>query len=121
MKDGDNNQDVTDMIESAIDFYQQNKDIVESFMPESNSVQIDEKSPLKEAIIQDDEVIIAVETHDEGFSDVLIDETEQGVAVGINGEKIMAKVPEDVSIEDAQANLNNGVLEVKIPRTGGDE
>lgn len=121
MSDNSDNNGIIDMIDKAVSLYQENKDMVESVVPDTDTLNIDDQSPLREAIVKDDEVIIVTEVMDDGIENIGIGDTEEGIFIEINGQKIEARVPDDISVDDADANLNNGVLEVNFPRVGGDE
>lgn len=121
MTDRKNNDGIFDMLDKAVNFYEENKDMIQEVAPSGNSVKIDDKSPLREAIVSDDKVMIVVEVKGDGFSNIIIDDTEDGVVVGMNDEKVVAEVPDDVNVDQAGATLNNGVLEVTIPRNKEEE
>lgn len=121
MNDDDDGIDIVDMFKKASDFVDDNEDLVRSFIPEENQVDIGEQSPLKSAIVNDDEVIVTVEVKNGKFEDITVKRAEEGVIIGMNGDKVKANIPNDVDIDGADAMLNNGVLEVTLPRQGGDE
>lgn len=122
MKDTSNNEGLFDMIDKAINLYNDNKDMIKEVVPDEERLKIDEKSPLREAIVSDDEVIVVVEVKDESLNNIVVDDSpEDGVIVGMNNQTVKAEVPSDVDIDKTEVSLNNGVLEVKIPREGGEE
>lgn len=121
MKDNNGDGGILDAVDKIINIYQENKDMVEGVVPSGNSVNIDDQSPLREAIVAEDEVTIVMEVKGGGFDNIRIDDTEKGILVGMNGKTVEAEVPSDVDIDGAEASLNNGVLEVKLPREGGEE
>lgn len=121
MKENKDGNDIFDMVDKAVDFYKENQDMIKGMVDGEDTIRMDDQSPLKTAIVQEDQVIISVEVKDADFSNVKIDDVDDGVVVGMNGEQVKAEVPEDVDVGDASATLNNGVLEVKIPRKEGEE
>lgn len=121
MRDNDDNNGIIDTIDKVIGLYEENKDMLEGALPSGNSVKIDDKSPLREAIVTDSEVTVVMEVKGEGFENIRVDDTDDGIIVGLNGKTVKAEVPSDVDIDQAEASLNNGVLEVQIPREGGGE
>lgn len=121
MKDNNKDDGFMDMVDKAVNFYQENREMFESLAPDEDTVKIDGKSPLKSATVDDDMVYVTIEVPGDGLDSIRIDEDDDGVIIGMNGENIKAEVPEDVNTDNADASLNNGVLQVKIPREGGEE
>lgn len=121
MKEDNNNNGIFDMVDAAIDFYEDNEDKFRKFIGTNDTVKIDDKSPLKQAHVMDDKVNIAIETGSDGIGEIHLEETEKGLIMGVGNRKVQVEVPSDVDTSKADANLNNGVLDIVIPRTGGGE
>ena len=121
MTDNNDKRDIFDMLDKAVDLYEQNKDTIKDIVPRDESITIDGEEPLKQALVDDDKAIITVDIGAKDIQDVRISLEGTKAKVGIAGDSITAEVPSDVNMEDAQAELNNGVLEVVIPREGGQE
>lgn len=121
MSDKEKGSDLFDMIDRGISLYENNKDVVEGIVSGGSDVTIDDEDPLKQALVDDDKVEIIVDVGVNDIKDIrlALNGTEAHITVG--GTTITADVPTDVIMENAKAELNNGVLKVEIPRQGGDE
>jgi HSP20 family molecular chaperone IbpA len=121
MTDKDKGSDLFDMIDRGISLYENNKDVVEGIVSGSSDVTIDDEEPLKQAFVDEDKAEITVDVGVDDIKDIrlALNGTEAHITVG--GTTITADVPADVIMEDARAELNNGVLKVEIPRRGGEE
>lgn len=114
-------RDIFDILDKAVDLYEDNKDVIKDIAPGDESITIDGEEPLKQALVDDDKVIITVDVVGKDIQDVRIALEGTEAKIVIAGDPIKAQVPSDVNMEEAQAELNNGVLEVVIPREGGQE
>lgn len=121
MTDKNNGSDIFDMIDRAVSFYEKNKDTFEGVVDTASDVTIDDDDPLKQALVDEDKAMITVDVGTDEISDIQIALNGTTAEISIGGQTLKADVPADVDMDDASAHLNNGVLEVQIPRTGGDE
>lgn len=121
MTDKDKSNNIFDMLDKAVEFYEQNKDMIEGAVPSSGNVSIGEDDPLKKAMVNDDKVIIIVDVGTDKLEDIRLSLNGTKAEIGIGNDSVMVDVPTDVNMDSASAQLNNGILEVEIPRQGGDE
>lgn len=119
MSDDEGGSDVFDMIDRAVSFYEKNKDTFEGVASTGSDVTIDDEDPLKQALVDDDKAIVTVDVGTDAISDIRLALNGTTAQVTVGGTKVTADVPADVDMDKAEAHLNNGVLEVEIPRTGG--
>lgn len=112
--------DIVDIIETGIDLFEENRDTIEELVGSSNEVKLGQDSPLTSAQMDEDYVYVTVEAKKDDIDGIKVKETEDGVVLGINGDPVSVDAPDDVNTAGVEAQLNNGVLEVKIPRTGGE-
>lgn len=113
--------DLFDMVDRAISFYEKNKETFEGVVPNDSSVTIDDEDPLKQALVDDDKAMITVDVGTDEIGDIRLALNGTTAEVKVGGQTITADVPADVDMDSAEAHLNNGVLEVQIPRVGGDD
>lgn len=121
MSDKDTGSDVFDMLDRAVSFYEQNKDTFKGVMPNESDVTIDDEDPLKQALVDDNKAMITVDVGTDAIKDIRLALNGTTAAITAGGKTITAEVPADVNMDEANAQLSNGVLEVQIPRTGGGE
>lgn len=110
-----------DALDKAIDVYESNEDTIKEFFGDDNEVTIDGEEPLKQALVEEDKAIITVDVGAGDLQNINIQLEGETAKIKIGGSTVTAKVPEDVNMDDAKATINNGVLEVEIPREGGEE
>lgn len=121
MSDKDRGSDVFDMIDRAVSFYEKNKETFEGVVPGNEGISINDDDPLKQAMVDEDKAMVTVDVGTDELEDIRLALNGTTVEIGIGADTIMADVPADVDMDDASARLNNGILEVEIPRVGGDE
>lgn len=119
MSDEGKGSDIFDMIDRAVSFYEKNKETFEGVVSGESDVTIDDDEPLKQALVDDDRAIITVDVGTDGIGDIRLALNGTTAEITVGGTTITAEVPPDVNMDDAEAHLNNGILEVEIPRTGG--
>lgn len=119
MTDDNKGSDIFDMVDRAVSFYEKNKDTFKSVTDTNDGITIDDEDPLKQAHVTDDEAMITVDVGTDELEDIRLALNGTTVEIGVGDTTITANVPADVDMDDASASLNNGVLEVVIPRTGG--
>ncbi len=121
MTDESKGSDIFDMVDRAISLYENNKDALQGVVPDDNNVTIDGEEPLKQALVDDDKALITVDVGTDGISNIRLALNGTTAEVTVGDKTVSADVPSDVNMDDAEAHINNGVLEVEIPRTGGNE
>lgn len=119
MSDDNKDKGFFDMLDKAVSFYEENRDTIENVVSEGDGVQIDDDGPLKAAVVNEDEAKITVDVGKDNLQDIEIKLNGTTAVLVIGSNTITAEVPEDVIMDDASAELNNGVLNVQIPREGG--
>lgn len=117
MSSDDNFRDLFDLAEDVFGLIDENEDRIRSVIG-SNKVQLGEGEMMKELHKSEDEIRIVAETKEE-FSKVNVKKSDGDLFIEFNDKSLMSSVPDDVRIEDSRVLLNNGVLEVTVPR--GDE
>lgn len=116
----DNNKDIRNILDLAdgiVSFIEENQDTISDAFG-GKGVSLSDRDPLKSIVKEDDIVIVTIETKDE-VDEVGFKRKDGKVRFMINDKSIKVSMPEDARLGDAEAVLNNGVLEVKVPR--GDE
>lgn len=110
----DNDRSIVDTVEGILELYEENEDKIKDIVG-GNEKSIDAIEPLTEVHVEDDEVVIIAEGVDaaKGYSMV---STDDGVVFNIGDEVIEARLPDDTSVEDADVELVNGVLNVTFSR-----
>lgn len=118
MSNKDKIDDIFDLVRSGIDLIDEHEDKLNNILNSSqDSIRIDDRSPLTSFQKSEDEVTITVETKEE-FESISISKSGGEVTISLNDKDVVADVPRDVDIKQVDANLNNGVLDVNIPREG---
>lgn len=120
MTDDNNGSDLFDMIDRAVSFYEKNKKTFQGVVPGDDGITIDDDDPLKQALVDDEKAMITVDVGSEELEDIRLALNGTTAEIGIGSETITAEVPADVDMDSAGAQLNNGVLEVTIPRVNGE-
>ena len=120
MTDKNEGSDLFDMIDRAVSFYEKNKDTFEGVVDNGSDITIDDEDPLKQALVDEEKAMITVDVGTDEISDLRLALNGTTAQITVGGETLKADVPADVDMDNASAHLNNGVLEVQIPRVGGD-
>lgn len=121
MSDNNNNDGFFEMLDTAVEFYEDNKDTFKGIFDEGSDVTIDGEEPLKQARVDEDMATVAVDVGTNEIEDIRLNLNGTDAVIGIGDKTITAEVPVDVKMDEAEAILNNGILEVKIPREGGED
>jgi len=119
MTDENKRSDVFDMIDRAVSFYEKNKETFEGVVDNGSDVTIDDEDPLKQALVDDEKAMVTVDVGTDEIGDIRLALNGTTAQITVGGKTIRADVPADVDMDGASAHLNNGVLEVQIPRVGG--
>lgn len=118
-KDGGFNlRDLLELADGLVDYIEDNRGTIET-MTGANRIRLEDDDPLREVIKEDDKVLLTLEVKDTDFSDVRLEYKKGVLRVKYNDNVVTAKVPGDIKMEDSRIELNNGVLDITIPR-GGD-
>lgn len=115
MSERDKLEEIFEMFQDGMDLIEENEDKIERIMGRAGKVKLGDDDPLKELMKTDEEVLIMVETKDD-FSSIGVEEEDGGVKISLNEKIVKADIPDDCVVQDVDANLTNGVLEVTIPR-----
>lgn len=118
MDERDTIGELFNLAESAMNFLDENEDSIASIMGDG-TVNLQDDEPLREMVKDEDKVRITTETEGD-FDSISISKTEEGVVIEMNDKSLVAKLPDDVEVTEADANLNNGILDVRFPREGDD-
>jgi len=121
MTDKKDGSDLFDMVDRAISLYEQNKNSIQGLTGGDGDINLGDDDILKQASVTDSAVNITVDVGVEDLEDIRLALNGKEAQITVGGEKITAEVPSDVNMDRASAHLNNGVLEVAIPREGGNE
>lgn len=108
-------KDIIKLIEDATSYIDDNRDMIESITG-SGRIRLRDEDPLVEATKTEEKVIITMEVSGESFSNISLMYNDGVLKVDFNGDVVTADVPGDIMMEDADASLNNGVLNIEIPR-----
>jgi len=107
---------VLDGIESAKNWYDENKDLIERFTGGGNGVDLTDTGPMTEAEIHDDRVIVVADVPGVRPTDMRVKFYENAIECSIDGESFKATVPRDVDEDSLRADMKNGVLRVEMER-----
>jgi HSP20 family molecular chaperone IbpA len=78
--------------------------------------------PLTEVQLTGEEMLVTVEVADASMDSVNLSADGDELTVMYGGEEVVVEeVPDDVRLEDGEANMNNGVLTLNIPRDKAEE
>lgn len=121
MTDDNKGSDVFDMLDRVVSFYEKNKETFQGVVDTGTDVTIDDEDPLKQALVTDGKALITVDVGTDAIQDIRLALNGTTAEIGIGDKTIKVDVPADVNMDEAEAKLNNGVLEVTIPRVGGGE
>jgi len=119
MTDSNKGSDIFDIVDRAVSFYEKNKDTIRGATGMGDSIELDDDDPLKQASVTDEEVMITVDVGVEDLENIRLALNGTTAEIVVGGQTVTANVPSDVDMDSPEANLNNGVLEVRIPRVGG--
>lgn len=119
MTDDNKGTDIFDVLDKATELYNEHKDTLRDVAPETGSVTINDEEPLKQALVDDEKVLVTVDVGEGGVENIRLNLDGTTAKVEVGGKNVTAEVPEDVNMDNASAVMNNGVLEVIIPREGG--
>lgn len=114
--DDSNNRGIFDIIDKGIDLYERNKDLIKDAAPDGVSNSDIEGNPAKRVDIGSSYAEIVMDVGTDSVDNIGLDFNDGNVEVTVGNEKVKASVPDDVIMDDAEAYLNNGIIEVKIPR-----
>lgn len=120
MKD-DDKPDFVDIIRGAIDVYEENKHLLDGIDSDSNKLDVSEREPLQQVVKSEESVIVTMEVSSSDLDQITLNLEGEKAVIGIGSSTLEVSVPEDAEVGSADATLNNGILEVTIPRNGGEE
>lgn len=120
-REPDDGDDIFDLVKKAGDIMDENEDLIRDLLGRSSSLDMGSDSPLSESVVEDDEVVIVADVGDADFESVKLDANGDEVSITVNGKTIEATVPDDTLTDDPDAQYNNGVLEVRFEREGGED
>lgn len=107
--------DIYELIKGGMDVLDEHEDKLDNLFGSNDSIEIGDNEPLKDLTKSEDEVKVTVET-DSDLDSISIRKEEDSVIISMGEKEVIAKTPEDVNLSGVDANLNNGVLDVTIPR-----
>lgn len=125
MDDEDSNsdnifKDILDLAEAGSSFLDENRETINRVVgnvANSARLRVNEMRPLTEVQLTDDKLIVVVEVKEASLDSVDISMKEDEMVVGYGGEKVVVEdVPDDVNLDNGDADLKNGVLTLEIPR-----
>jgi len=101
-------------------FIDENEDLIRSVVgPVENRtrVRVTDMQPLTEVQLTDKRMLVTVEVTDASMDSVNLSANGDELTVMYGGEEVVVEeVPDDVRLKDGEANMNNGVLTLNIPR-----
>lgn len=115
----DNDKGFFDMLDTAVDMYEENKDTIKDVLGSEDNIGFTGDDYLKSVIKDDDCVIITVDVGDSGLEDIGLRLNGNTAEIDIGKDTVAVDVPVDVNMKSPEAQLNNGVLEVTLPREKG--
>ena len=105
-----------DAVEKMRDVYENNKDLVDGVGSGRDSISLDDKEPLTEAHLTDDEVIVVADVNKSAPVEMAVGFKEDSILFEVDGEEFEVDVPADVEEESLDASIKNGVLRVELDR-----
>lgn len=108
-------KDLFEMVEEGAELVDNNEELLSRLTGGGHTLQLQDGDMLREVKKQNDKVLIITETEKE-YDKVSIGKENGNVVIGLDGKELVAEVPDDCRLKDVEANLNNNVLEVTIPR-----
>lgn len=126
MSDEDNTVDkVIDAADFAIDVIRDNKEhinaAVDALDGGETDIDLSGQEPLREVNMTEGMVEVTSEVKDSGVDSVKVSKEGDDLHVEIGKKTLVAKIPDDIIMEEAEAKYNNGVLTVRIPRENEDD
>jgi len=97
-------------------------DVISREGGKSETYEIDERDVRTEVFEEDGYFEVIMGPMEGDLSSVGIGNTGSGISITLSGEKVVLEnVHDDVAISDTSAQMNNGVLTVRIPKEAGNE
>jgi hypothetical protein len=121
----DNNSKIGNFInalEKAQEVVENNQDLIEDFVGspvEGERISLDGYEPLNEVHVTEEQVVMTIEKKTMDSGKVLVESEDGNLKIGL-GDKtvVVTDDPDDVAVDDAEVDYNQGVLNVTVPRTG---
>lgn len=107
-----------EMVDSIRDVVDENMEIINDILGNGDILTLNERQPLTEAQVHDDKVCITAEAPGH-FRSIGVGYDDGTLVVQVGGDELKVNVPDDVVVDEVDAEYNNGVLTVKIPRDNG--
>lgn len=108
-------------IDKAVNSWQNNKDSIESLINKGDEILTEEEDPFFESQVREDHVRIVADVAGEEISEIDINVSDGKAKIKAGSQDISVMVPDDTQMDVIEAFVNNGVLEVKMPRGEGEE
>lgn len=105
-----------DAVEKMRDVYENNKDLVGNIGEDGDTITLDDKEPLTEAHLTDDEVVVVADVNKSAPLEMAVGFKENSILFDVDGKEFEVDVPADVKEESLDASIKNGVLRVELDR-----
>lgn len=110
------------MGEEVLDMLQRHKDTISAVSSGSvGGVDISDTDIPVTVNRNEEKIVVTVLANGGGVAEVGFTLDDDVLELGFGGKTVTVEVPEDADIDNATADMNNGVLTAEIPRDGGDE
>lgn len=128
MTDRDKIETFFDIVEDAKELYDENEDKIKNlvnYKGDENTIKLKEGEPTISTEVTDDVLIATIETNQDSIIDfdflALYEEDRLMIDSGDN--EWVLDLSEDAVVDKIDASVNNGVLDIQIPRdnNGGDD
>ena len=118
-KEEDGISNILNTVKDVADFLDENSEMIDGIVGGSSGSEykgeLSHLDPLKEVTKTDDAYEVIMEVDEDGSLDIELTEGDDHVIMRFAGNKYKVNVPSSALISDADAQLNNGVLTVKMP------
>lgn len=113
-----------DILTDIQEFVEENEEKISEFTGGGGTISLKDMEPLKEVTKDDDQIKITIETLAESITELGFEykPDEHKLIMRSDGEPIQVVMPDNADVENIEAEMNNGVVMVTVPRvTGGGE
>lgn len=107
-----------ELFEDAKEFYDDNEGRIKDVMGKKGVVSLRDTQPLTQADKLEDEVYIVAETRQDNVGGIgfLYNEKQNMMTLDMGDDQVQVLLPSDVLVNETEAEINNGVLSVTVPR-----
>jgi len=116
-------KDISGLIDNAreaLDLIDDVREKVHENTVTEDTVDLDDDM-VRTATVYDDEVKLTAEVGDISVDELTVGYVDGYLEIGVGKDIIQCNVPDDIQVGKLELSVNNGVLAVELPRSGGDQ